>query len=454
MTTLTAISPIDGRYAEKVTLLRPIFSELGLNHFRVIIEIHWLQWLAKTPEITEIKPLSENANKFLMTIIQEFSEQDAERIKTIEQSTNHDVKAIEYFLKEKIADNQELQTISEFIHFACTSEDINNLAYALMLKTARQQCLLPIMDELIISLTKMAHTHANQAMLSRTHGQPATPTTMGKEIAVFVYRLKQQRQQFSELPILGKINGAVGNYNAHVVAYPEINWPTLCAGFIKELDLTWNPYTTQIESHDYIAALCHALLRFNSILIDLNRDLWGYISLDYFKQKTHAHEVGSSTMPHKVNPIDFENSEGNLSLANNLCEFLANRLTISRWQRDLVDSTLMRNLGVGFAHCLIGYQALLKGLNKLELNQQKLAHDLNNHWEVLTEALQTVMRRYHIESPYEQLKKLSRGKIIDKQALHEFIRTLKLPEEVKRQLLELTPETYVGLATKLAQEIG
>jgi adenylosuccinate lyase len=453
MTTLTAISPIDGRYAEKVTPLRAIFSELGLNHFRVIVEIHWLQWLAKIPNILEVKPLSKDADKLLMRIIEEFAETDAERIKTIERSTNHDVKAVEYFLKEKIADNQELQTISEFIHFACTSEDINNLAYALMLKTAREQCLLPIIDELLKNLTTMAHTYANQAMLARTHGQPATPTTMGKEIAVFVSRLKQQRQQFSELPILGKINGAVGNYNAHVIAYPDIDWPTVCAGFIKDLDLSWNPYTTQIESHDYIAAIAHALIRFNSILIDLSRDLWGYISLEYFKQKTVTHEIGSSTMPHKVNPIDFENSEGNLSLANNLLEFLANRLTISRWQRDLVDSTLMRNLGVGLAHCLIGYQALLKGLNKLELNHQKLAQELNNHWEVLTEALQTVMRRYNIESPYEQLKQLSRGKTIDQQSLHEFIRTLKLPEDVKQRLLELTPETYVGLAAKLAREV-
>lgn len=453
MTTLTAISPIDGRYAEKVAALRPLFSEFGLNHFRIIVEIRWLQWLAKTPEIIEIKPFSEDANKLLANIMEEFSEHDAERIKTIERSTNHDVKAVEYFLKEKIANHHELETVSEFIHFACTSEDINNLAYALMLKATRQQCLLPMMNELITNLSNMAHTYANQAMLARTHGQSATPTTMGKEIAVFVSRLKRQQQQFNELPILGKINGAVGNYNAHLIAYPEVDWPALNAGFVKDLGLTWNPYTTQIESHDYIADICHALLRFNSILIDLSRDLWSYISLDYFKQKTVAQEIGSSTMPHKVNPIDFENAEGNLSLANNLFEFLASRLPISRWQRDLVDSTLMRNLGVAIAHCMIGYQALLKGLAKLELNKEKLTHDLSNHWEVLTEALQTVMRKYQIESPYEQLKKLSRGKAIDQASLQEFIRTLALPEDVKQRLLALTPKDYIGLAEKLALEV-
>ncbi|MGE3920464.1 MAG: adenylosuccinate lyase [Gammaproteobacteria bacterium] len=448
-----AISPVDGRYAEKLEDLRPIFSEYGLMRFRLLVEIRWLQCLAKSTEISEVKPLSEHANNTLENLYLNFSKQDAERIKNIEKTTNHDVKALEYFLKEHISEHHELKAVSEFIHFACTSEDINNLAYALMLKTARTQCLLPLMDELLLELKKLAHDFADVPMLSRTHGQPATPTTMGKEIAVFVSRLKRQYEMFLNVVLMGKINGAVGNFNAHHVAYPKVDWQRVSRDFVTSLNLNYSEYTTQIESHDFIAEYFHSMMRFNTILIDLSRDCWSYISSDYFKQKTVAHEVGSSTMPHKVNPIDFENAEGNLSISNTIIDFLANRLPISRWQRDLVDSTLLRNMGVGIAHALIGYQSLLKGLRKLEINQERISSDLNAHWEVLTEALQTVMRRYGIENPYEQLKALSRGKMVTRDSLNAFIDTLHLPAEVKKQLSALTPETYTGFAEALARKV-
>lgn len=452
-TKLTAISPIDGRYADKVNELRPIFSEYGLQRFRVLVEIRWLQMLTALPEIKEAPPLSEHANNILNSIYEQFNEADSQRIKNIEHTTNHDVKAIEYFIKEKIANNEELEKISEFIHFGCTSEDINNLAYALMLKTAHQQCILPIMLELKTLLRQLAHQFAATPMLSRTHGQAATPTTIGKELAIFVARLKRQYQHFSTQTFLGKMNGAVGNYNAHQVAYPEIDWPSISKQFVESLELTYNPYTTQIENHDYIAEHCHHMISINSILIDLNRDIWGYISLNYFKQKTIAGEVGSSTMPHKVNPIDFENSEGNLSIANALLTFFARQLPTSRWQRDLVDSTLLRNLGVAMSHSLIAYKSIHKGLHKLEINSDVIANDLEQHWEVLGEAIQTVMRRYDIEQPYEKLKAFTRGKPMDEKAIKTFIQSLELPDDAKLRLLDLTPATYIGYAKELAENV-
>jgi adenylosuccinate lyase len=449
---LTAISPIDGRYADKVNLLRPIFSEFGLIHFRVQVEIRWLQALANQAEIVEVAPFSTTANELLENIISQFSENDAHRVKTIEKTTNHDVKAVEYFLKEKIAGNAELEKVSEFIHFACTSEDINNLSYALMLKAGREVILGQI-DAVISSLTKLAKDTAAQPMLSRTHGQSATPTTVGKEIANTVARLNRQKSQLEKVELLGKINGAVGNYNAHAVAYPEVNWANFAEKFVTSLGLTFNPYTIQIEPHDYIAEFFHALSRFNTILLDFDRDIWGYISLGYFKQRTIAGEVGSSTMPHKVNPIDFENSEGNLGLANALFGFLADKLPVSRWQRDLTDSTVLRNIGVGVAHTVIAIQATLKGVSKLELNADALEADLNANWEVLAEPIQTVMRRYGIEKPYEKLKELTRGNRITPEQLQEFVDKLEIPAEAKAQLLALTPRSYIGYAEKLAREI-
>lgn len=451
-TTLTAISPIDGRYSDKVDELRPIFSEYGLIRFRVQVEVRWLQALANQAEIVEVSTFSDCANQHLENIISHFSETDALRVKAIEKTTNHDVKAVEYFLKEKISGNAELEKVSEFIHFACTSEDINNLSYALMLKAGRTVILTQI-EAVISSLTKLALDSAAQPMLSRTHGQSATPTTVGKEIANVVARLNRQKSQLEKVELLGKINGAVGNYNAHAVAYPEVNWADFAEEFVTSLDLTFNSYTTQIEPHDYVAEFFHALSRFNTILLDFDRDIWGYISLGYFKQRTIAGEVGSSTMPHKVNPIDFENSEGNLGLANALFGFLADKLPVSRWQRDLTDSTVLRNIGVGVAHTVIAIQATLKGISKLELNADALDNDLNANWEVLAEPIQTVMRRYGIEKPYEKLKELTRGHRITPEQMQQFVETLEIPAEAKAQLLALTPRSYTGYAEQLARDI-
>lgn len=450
---LTAISPIDGRYAEKVSDLRPIFSEYGLIRFRTEVEIRWLQHLAECPKIGEIPRLSADAQSQLNALLEGFSLADAERVKEIEKTTNHDVKAIEYFLKEKIANSEELARISEFIHFSCTSEDINNLAYALMLKHGRDGVILPALDGLIENIKNLALNYAGQSMLSRTHGQSASPTTIGKELANVAARLESQRSQFANIAIRGKMNGAVGNYNAHRVAYPEVNWPELSEAFIRALGIEYNPYTIQIEPHDYMAELFHALSRINTVLIDLDRDLWSYISLGYFRQKTVAGEIGSSTMPHKVNPIDFENSEGNLGIANAILAHLSAKLPISRWQRDLTDSTVLRNIGVAMAHTTIAFQATMKGLSRLELNRSRLEQDLENNWEVLAEPIQTVMRRYGIENPYEKLKELTRGQEISAEKLQSFVKTLDLPADAKEKLLALTPSNYVGYARELAQKI-
>lgn len=450
---LMAISPLDGRYQEKVAALRPIFSEFGLIKFRVIVEIRWLQMLAESGKLPEIPRLSTHASKILNDIIENFSIHDAERVKHIESGINHDVKAVEYFIKERIKGNEELAAISEFIHFGCTSEDINNLAYGLMLLTARQQCILPALDEMLVLLKKFAHDHANLSMLSRTHGQSATPTTVGKEFANVIARLQRQIESFISVQILGKLNGATGNFNAFAVAYPDVDWQQLSKNLVATLGLAWNAYTTQIEPHDYMAEYFSALARINTIMIDFNRDAWGYISLNYFKQKTFANEVGSSTMPHKVNPIDFENAEGNLGLANALFHHMSEKLPISRWQRDLSDSTVLRNIGVAIGHSLLAYQSSCKGINKLEPNHDVIADDLNQHWEVLGEAVQTVMRRYKLPEPYEKLKAFTRGKRIDQQMLHEFIKQLDLPDAVKKQLMELTPENYIGFAGDLAKRI-
>ncbi|NOY67375.1 MAG: adenylosuccinate lyase [Gammaproteobacteria bacterium] len=453
LSSLNAISPVDGRYGSKTADLRPIFSEFGLIRHRVLVEVRWLQALANHPQIPEVPVLGEHANNILNGITDNFSEEDAQRIKNIERTTNHDVKAVEYFLKEKIEGNNELEAISEFIHFACTSEDINNLSHALMLRAARAQTILPLLDEVIDALTHHAHEFADKPMLSRTHGQPASPSTMGKEFANVVFRLKRQRDQIIAVPLMGKINGAVGNYNAHLSAYPEINWQGFAEQFVTDLGLDWNPYTIQIEPHDYIAELFDAIARFNNILMDFCRDVWGYISVGYFKQKTVAGEVGSSTMPHKVNPIDFENAEGNLGIANALFDHLAAKLPISRWQRDLTDSTVLRNLGVGVAHSMIAYQSCLKGISKLEINEQSLLADLDRNWEVLAEPIQTVMRRYGIEKPYEKLKELTRGKRLDKQGMQNFIESLDIPDSAKEELKNLSPDTYLGNAIDQAEKI-
>ncbi len=449
---LTAISPIDGRYESKVDAFRPIFSEYGLIRYRVEIEVRWLQALAKHPKISEVPTLSNNARQTLDAMVSQFSENDAQRIKDIESTTNHDVKAVEYFLKEKIADHAELNKLNEFIHFACTSEDINNLSYALMLKQGRE-LLLSQITECIEAIKKVALGTAAQPMMSRTHGQTASPTTTGKEFANVVARLLRQQQQIQSIELLGKINGAVGNYNAHSIAYPNVDWESFAKDFVESLGLCWNPYTTQIEPHDYIAELFHALSRFNTILIDFNRDIWSYISLGYFKQKTIAGEVGSSTMPHKVNPIDFENAEGNLGLANALFLFLSSKLPVSRWQRDLTDSTVLRNIGVGIAHTSIALQSTLKGMSKLQINSDNIEADLNANWEVLAEPIQTVMRRYGIEKPYEKLKELTRGQRITPEDLNVFINKLDIPDEAKQSLTELSPRSYTGYAEKLAKAI-
>ncbi len=449
---LTAISPIDGRYADKVERLRTIFSEYGLIRYRALVEVRWLQALANHPKITEVVAFSDSANAVLEKIIGEFSLADAERVKTIEKTTNHDVKAIEYFLKEKIAGCAELEQVGEFIHFACTSEDINNLSYGLMLRDGRS-ALLEQMQACIQAIRQCAIDNSAQPMLSRTHGQSATPTTVGKEFANVVVRLQRQKQQLESVQILGKINGAVGNYNAHHVAYPEVDWPAFGRSFVQSLGLHFNPYTIQIEPHDYMAEYFHALSRFNTMLIDFDRDVWGYISLGYFKQKTVTGEVGSSTMPHKVNPIDFENSEGNLGMANALFGFLADKLPISRWQRDLTDSTVLRNIGVGIAHTSIAIQATLKGMSKLQINPEVLAADLNANWEVLAEPIQTVMRRYGIEKPYEKLKELTRGQRITTEQLQVFIENLDIPESAKSELHRLSPASYTGYAGQLTREL-
>ncbi len=451
--TLTNLSPVDGRYAGKVDSLRSILSEYGLIRFRVLVEIRWLQALSLEPAIAEVPPFSEAANARLEKLLTHFSLADAERVKEIEKTTNHDVKAVEYFLKEAIADVEELNNVSEFVHFACTSEDINNLSYALMLKQARDEVLLPAMDKLIYRLCEQANEYSTQPMLSRTHGQPATPTTLGKEFANVAVRLRRQCEFVGKVELMGKINGAVGNYNAHAVAYPEVDWPLFARNFVEALGLKFNPHTIQIEPHDYIAEFFHGLARFNTVLLDFNRDVWGYISLGYFIQKTVAGEVGSSTMPHKVNPIDFENSEGNLGLANALFAHLAEKLPISRWQRDLTDSTVLRNIGVGIAHTLISVQSSLKGLSKLELNPAMLEADLDANWEVLAEPIQTVMRRYAVEQPYEKLKELTRGRRIGPEDLRRFVTTLEIPEDAKQRLLALTPRDYIGYAESLAKQV-
>ena len=453
LTALTAISPVDGRYGNKVSVFREIFSEYGLIRNRVTVEIRWLQKLAAHPGVAEVPAFSADANGFLDRLVSEFSLEDAERIKDIERTTNHDVKAVEYFIKEKIASVPELHAVTEFVHFACTSEDINNLSHALMLREGLDHGLLPAMDRVVDKLAQLSHDHAEQPMLSRTHGQTASPTTVGKELANVVHRLRRQVKQIGETELLGKINGAVGNYNAHLSAYPEIDWAQNAREFIESLGLDWNPYTTQIEPHDYIAELYDSVARFNTILIDLDRDVWGYISLGYFKQKTVEGEVGSSTMPHKVNPIDFENSEGNLGIANALFSHLSAKLPISRWQRDLTDSTVLRNLGVGFAHSLIAYEATLKGLGKLEINPARLDEDLDHAWEVLAEPIQTVMRRYNIEKPYEKLKALTRGKAMTPELIKNFVESLDIPDQAKAELMALTPGRYIGNAVDQAQNI-
>ncbi|MEY3018870.1 MAG: hypothetical protein RL336_2005 [Pseudomonadota bacterium] len=446
LTELSAVSPIDGRYGSKTADLRTIFSEFGLIKYRVTVEIRWLQTLANHPGIPEVGPFSDEANALLNSIVDNFSEDDAWRVKKIEATTNHDVKAVEYLIKEKFADNAELKAINEFVHFACTSEDINNLSHGLMLSEGRDRVVVPYMTQIIDRLTELAKAFADQSMLSRTHGQTASPTTMGKELANVVARLRRQLKQIQAVEMLGKINGAVGNYNAHLSAYPDVDWQANAEAFVTSLGLTWNPYTTQIEPHDYIAELFDAVARFNTILIDLDRDIWGYISLGYFKQKTIAGEVGSSTMPHKVNPIDFENSEGNLGLANAVMQHMASKLPVSRWQRDLTDSTVLRNMGVGFGYCLIAYQATMKGLSKLEINPGRILEDLDNSMEVLAEPIQTIMRRYNVEEPYEKLKALTRGQAITAETLNSFIDGLDVPEDAKTAMRALTPRNYIGNA--------
>ena len=448
---LTAISPIDGRYADKTQSLRPFFSEYGLLRARVEVELRWIHILGDNAEITEVPKLSSAAEDFINHLITSFSVEDAAEIKAIELETNHDVKAVEYFIKRKFKANSELHKVSEFVHFACTSEDINNTSYGIMLKNARKEIILPEMGTIISTLRKLAQEHADIPMLSRTHGQPASPTTLGKEIANVVKRLELQHTHVSSVLLCGKMNGAVGNYNAHLSAYPEVDWPVMAQNFVTALGLHWNEYTTQIEPHDYMAELFQAMIRFNTILLDFCRDIWSYISIGYFKQKTIKGEIGSSTMPHKVNPIDFENSEGNLGLANAIFDHLALKLPISRWQRDLTDSTVLRNLGVGFSHSILAYNSALKGISKLEANPAAMATDLDNNWEVLAEPIQTVMRRYGIENPYEKLKDLTRGQRVNKVVILSFINDLEIPEQAKIQLRLLTPANYIGNAAEQAR---
>jgi len=450
---LTAISPIDGRYAAKTASLRPFFSEYGLIYHRLMVEVRWLQTLSRTEDISEVPQFSASANEVLDSIVHNFDPDQARRIKEIERTTNHDVKAVEYYLKEQVSEHAELDAVSEFIHFACTSEDINNLSHALMLKSARDQILLPMVSEVLEMINQLALQYAAIPMMSRTHGQPASPTTLGKEFANVVHRIRRQLEQIATIEMLGKFNGAVGNYNAHLSAYPDSDWPAISRQFVESMGLDWNPYTTQIEPHDYIAELFDALVRLNTILIDFSRDCWGYISIGYFRQKTIAGEVGSSTMPHKVNPIDFENAEGNLGLANAVLTHLAQKLPISRWQRDLTDSTVLRNLGSGIGHVLIALDSLKRGIGKLEVNADVISADLENNWEVLAEPIQTVMRRYGVEQPYEKLKALTRGQKIDAGAVRKFVEALEIPASAKQELIKLTPASYIGNAVKQAESI-
>ncbi|MBC8379995.1 MAG: adenylosuccinate lyase [SAR92 clade bacterium] len=450
---LTAVSPIDGRYGAKTDMLRTVFSEYGLIRYRVLVEVRWLQHLAANPAIVEVAPFSKDATALLNGLVDNFTIEHAERVKEIERTTNHDVKAVEYLIKETIADNAELLAVSEFVHFACTSEDINNLSHALMLKEGRDDIVVPALQAIHGQLTAMAVEFADVAMLARTHGQTASPTTVGKEMANVAYRLQRQLASITAVPLLGKINGAVGNYNAHISAYPDLDWPAISQAFIEGLGLEFNPYTTQIEPHDYMAELFDGLARSNTILIDFARDIWGYISLGYFKQKTIAGEVGSSTMPHKVNPIDFENAEGNLGIANALYGHLSAKLPVSRWQRDLTDSTVLRNMGVGLGYSMIAYASLDKGIGKLQLSQERLAADLDAAWEVLAEPIQTVMRRYGIEEPYEKLKALTRGNVMDQATIQAFIDTLEIPQEAKTALKAMTPASYIGNAVQQAKDI-
>tara|TARA_B110001450_G_scaffold247642_1_gene262940 strand:+ start:284 stop:1660 length:1377 start_codon:yes stop_codon:yes gene_type:complete len=450
---LTAVSPIDGRYGAKTDMLRTVFSEYGLIRYRVLVEVRWLQHLAANPAIVEVAPFSKDATALLNGLVDNFTIEHAERVKEIERTTNHDVKAVEYLIKETIADNAELLAVSEFVHFACTSEDINNLSHALMLKEGRDDIVVPALQAIHSQLTAMAVEFADVAMLARTHGQTASPTTVGKEMANVAYRLQRQLVSITAVPLLGKINGAVGNYNAHISAYPDLDWPAISQAFIESLGLEFNPYTTQIEPHDYMAELFDGLARSNTILIDFARDIWGYISLGYFKQKTIAGEVGSSTMPHKVNPIDFENAEGNLGIANALYGHLSAKLPVSRWQRDLTDSTVLRNMGVGLGYSMIAYASLDKGIGKLQLNKERLGVDLDAAWEVLAEPIQTVMRRYGIEEPYEKLKALTRGNVMDQATIQGFIDTLEIPQEAKTALKAMTPASYVGNAVQQAKDI-
>ncbi|MCK6404874.1 MAG: adenylosuccinate lyase [Rhodocyclaceae bacterium] len=452
-TMLTALSPLDGRYAAKVDTLRPQFSEYGLIRRRLQVEIEWLKALAAEPHFAEIPAFSPATVAALDALVANFEPQHAAEVKDIEAVTNHDVKALEYWIKKKLADNQEVMRVSEFIHFACTSEDINNLSHALMLKAARDEVLLPTIDKVIARLRELAHQLAEMPMMSRTHGQPATPSTMGKEMANVVYRLTRARERVAAVSLLGKINGAVGNYNAHLAAYPGYDWEGFAKRFVESLGLEFNPYTIQIEPHDAMAELFDAFARTNTILIDLDRDVWGYISLGFFKQKVKAGEIGSSTMPHKVNPIDFENSEGNLGLANAVLKHLAEKLPISRWQRDLTDSTVLRNMGVGLGYAQLGYDSLLRGLSKLEANAQCMLDDLDANWELLAEPIQTVMRRYGIANPYEKLKELTRGQRVSREGMQAFVATLEIPEAAKAELLKLTPWDYTGKAAELAKRI-
>nr|ACX33894.1 putative adenylosuccinate lyase [uncultured prokaryote AT3] len=453
LSALNALSPIDGRYGSKVDALRPHFSEYGLIHRRLQVEIEWLKALAAEPKLGEIAPFSASTVEQLDALVSNFSEIDAGEVKAIEATTNHDVKALEYWIKEKVGNNPEVARVAEFIHFACTSEDINNLSHALMLTAGRDTVMLPTLDKVIARIRELAHQYAEVPMMTRTHGQPATPSTMGKEMANVVYRLQRGRERIAAVALLGKINGAVGNYNAHTVAYPGLDWEAFCKKFVESLGLEFNPYTIQIEPHDAMAELYDAFARVNTILVDFNRDVWGYISLGFFKQKLKAGEIGSSTMPHKVNPIDFENSEGNLGLANAVLKHLSEKLPISRWQRDLTDSTVLRNMGVGLGYTLLGYDSCLRGLGKLEAAPEKMLADLDANWELLAEPIQTVMRRYAVPQAYEKLKELTRGNRVTRDGMQAFVATLAIPEEAKQQLLALTPWDYTGKAAELAKRI-
>lgn len=453
LSSLTSISPLDGRYKEKLEDVSLAFSEANLMLTRLTVEINWLETLAKETTIKEIKPLKGKNLKYIQDIVTKFEAKDINHIKELERSTNHDIKAVEYFLKEKITANKNLKSYKEFVHFGCTSDDINNLSYAIILNKTRDEVLLPMMENIFLLLKKMAENHSNIPMLARTHGQPASPTTLGKELANFAYRLNRQTDYLYINPILGKFNGAVGNFNAHVLAYPKTNWQKVCQKFVGSFNLTWNPYTTQIEPHDSIAEYCDILARFNTVMIDACRDIWNYISIGYFKQKSKAKEVGSSTMPHKINPIDFENAEGNLGIANSLLNHFSSKLPISRMQRDLTDSTVMRNLGVAIGHSMLAYKSFEKGLTKLVADKITIKKDLNEHWEILGEAVQTVMRKHGIENPYEKMKDLTRGQKFDKKTLHSFIKKLKIPKTEKEKLLKLTPENYIGKAIDLAKNV-